>query len=174
MSTIYFGTDFGGSSPRTNAIIIGITEVSDATDVKRKRKSRAQLTQGRQLSFYEVIEKIRTRYGAFRSHPSESMVYWGRPMSIFHVASRQIGVVMEAAMLGRIYEVIYPAGYACRCNDCLLARAKKPRGPKRQPNGTILIDHYRKYRGALGFEELQALRPLVVDLNGERTFKDFV
>lgn len=142
-----------------------------ACRTKRKRKSRAQLSKGRPLSFYEVVELMRTRYTTPHSHPSKSMVYWGHPMSIFYVAARGFSIVMDGAMNGLICEVVYPEGYQCRCNECVRTKTKVPRGPKRQADGTIIAKHYICYRGALGFEEMQKLRPLVVDPDGQRTYR---
>lgn len=149
--------------PRVNAII---TNIQDPTE-KPKRKSRAQLSPGRPLSFYEVVELIRTRFSKPRTHPTTTTVYWGRPMSIFFVATRPFSQVMAGAMSGEIAEVIRPNGYQCQCLDCKNPRVKNPRGPKRQKDGTILYSSFLKYRGPLGFEEMQKLRPLVVDEKGK-------
>jgi hypothetical protein len=168
LSSIYWMGDVTLQMPRANAIITNIQDPEDKK--KQKRPSRAQLSKGRPLSFYEVVEMIRTRYDNFRTHPSRAMVYWGRPMSIFHVASRNFATVMEGAMTGLICEAVYPPGYQCRCDDCCKQKVKKPRGPKRQANGSIFIDHFRKYRGALSFGEMQDLKPLVVEADGKPSY----
>jgi uncharacterized protein (UPF0179 family) len=136
---------------------------------KRKRKSRAQLTPGRPLSFYEVIEAIRTR-NEKRSHPSTAMVYWGRPMSVFYLSAQPIWKVLEAARSAQIGEVIRPEGLPCHCDECNQKRVKKPRGPKRQPDGTILFKDYSSYRGGLAYEEMQELKRVVVNEKGKRTY----
>jgi len=151
--------------------MIILSEVGFEETLKKKRKSRTQLSVGRSLSFYEVVEKLRTRYTIRRSHPSvESMVYWGRPMSIFHVGNVAFSRVMEGAMAGDIHEVIYPKGYQCRCGECQRARTKNPRGPKRQPDGTILRKDFLDYDGALDFDGRDKLRHLVREPDGSPSF----
>jgi len=158
---------------------------------KKKRKSRSVTKPGRPISFYELMMLISSAFSKYRSttgpgHDNEiprSVYIWAnsdkrqKTVPLVWLAQRPLWYVWNLAQ-GQVAEVVYLEGHRCRCRLCDHQKVKKPRGPKRQKDGTITKAAFYKYRGAGTGDQMMEWRRLCPELveedeERERKFREY-
>lgn len=158
---------------------------------KKKRKSRAVTKPGRPISFYELMMLISSAVANWSStgprHDDgipRSVYIWGnsdkrqKTVPLVWLAQRPLLYVWNLATQGQVAEVVYPEGHHCRCRNCDHLKVKKPRGPKRQKDGTITKAAFYRYRGAGAGNQMIEWRKLCLELvaedeQREREFREY-
>lgn len=137
-----------------------------------ERKSRATTAPGEPLTLWGLVALLDEHYNRAREHgpgrlllvrngyENDGAQKWKRVPLMHYLCRSAFADVIQDTRNARIWSARYleiPSNLGCRCWECDKKRVKKPRGPKREPDGTIKEASAFKYRGGMPQKDVVAL-----------------